>query len=866
MSAKSKTRIAVDVQALQGESRFRGIGRYTAALLEQLAKFQDRFRLVFFSNSNLPEPDLVNFDNVTLRTIAYPMPDDTASNRALLKGTLLAEKFSAYFLPSPIEKVDTVIPDFQGFPVQLYTICYDLIPLLFAERYLADPATKKSYQERLRNIRNSDLVFAISECTRQDCIAHLQMEPERVQTIMGGVSSFFVPLPEAERCEWQKRLQDRFLITKPYILYSGGEDWRKNIEGAIEAFALLPEQRRQQHQLVIACKMSTDGTKKLYELAKTLKVAPDSLIITNFVSDDELRALYSLSHLSIFTSFYEGFGLPVLEAMACGSATLVGNNSSLKELVFSPEQLFDANQPSSISERMEKVLNNTNLLERLRSEGTRHATGFTWEKVAEKTATTLEKVTYSLSSTFYFARTEGVPSKPRLLYFSPLPPLPSGISDYSQELLPELMRHFALDICVEDGYNPQLPVGLEKNVIRGSRLGSRIRHNKSGYSSFLYQMGNSSHHAYIFSMLRRYAGITVMHDYNLCGLINWMATAHPEEGISLKSELTYCYGEKRAAEVLDKIAKDEWGIGDLPMHGIFANRRIFARSLGVIVHNQWALQKITESGEHDTELITKIPLVMPTNVGESRMENLVQLRRKWDIPDEFFVFVTVGVIGPSKRPIQILEAFQEHLQHHPNSFLVFAGPNMMPGDFEQEIHRRGLTNRVRLTGFIESLAQFQEIIKLSDATITLRYPFNGETSSALLRCLAVGKPSIVTDIGSFSEYSADIVHKIPAPVNGSEVRGLVAAMHQMATNREYCRRLGAKAVEWIEREHSPERCAQQYAEFISTVMQHPLTRKRLLADYMGREAALSEESVPLEAFVAFAELLVSSKNNQIMPE
>jgi hypothetical protein len=133
---------------------------------------------------------------------------------------------------------------------------------------------------------------------------------------------------------------------------------------------------------------------------------------------------------------------------------------------------------------------------------------------------------------------------------------------------------------------------------------------------------------------------------------------------------------------------------------------------------------------------------------------------------------------------------------------------------------------------------FNEYLRAVDVCLTLRYPSNGETSGALLRMLVHGKPSIVSNIGSFANFPDETVHKIPTPDNSKdEIGDITGAMRLLSGNTAYREQISANAAAYMQREHSPERCARLYTEFIEGVMNDPRTRKRLLADYAGRELA-----------------------------
>jgi glycosyltransferase involved in cell wall biosynthesis len=244
-------RIAVDLQPLQSSSsRGRGIGRYVQEVLERLLTKPTTVEYRLYAHPGLPEPELRIPEG--MRIHALPFGESRPVNDTAYIAMLLAERVDAVFLTSPLELTEPIVPDFASFPGALYTIAYDLIPFIFAQHYLRDNDSRNLYARRLRNLRHSDRVFAISEATRRDTVRLLEVPPEKTVNVSGGVSSFFMPIPEKERAPWRKTFAQRFGIVRPFVLYTGGEDWRKNLDGLVEAYALLPAALRREHQLVVA--------------------------------------------------------------------------------------------------------------------------------------------------------------------------------------------------------------------------------------------------------------------------------------------------------------------------------------------------------------------------------------------------------------------------------------------------------------------------------------------------------------------------------------------------------------------------------------------------------------------------------------
>lgn len=219
-------KIAIDIQALQtNNSRSRGIGRYTQSVIEALFRQQNRFSYQLYTNNTLPAPEL-DENYFQYNSLDYPYSGSCDINDLLLKSVFMVADADIIFVPSPMEGLDSTIPDYSDFPKKVFVICYDLIPLIFSNRYLNDPNMRSLYMKRLKNIQNADFIFAISESTRQDVIKYLDISPERVLNVSGGVSPFFTPIHAHEQQAWLETFARKFGIDNKFILYTGGEDWR----------------------------------------------------------------------------------------------------------------------------------------------------------------------------------------------------------------------------------------------------------------------------------------------------------------------------------------------------------------------------------------------------------------------------------------------------------------------------------------------------------------------------------------------------------------------------------------------------------------------------------------------------------------
>jgi len=275
---------------------------------------------------------------------------------------------------------------------RLVVTLYDLIPLIMRERYNADWGyMATAWIARLGLLGSAQQILTISRHTAEDAIDRLNIPEERITVIDSGVSDHFATLA-GTRAEADAILRSSLPKVRPgFLLYVGGVDPRKNLEGTIRAFAELSPQMRDAHQLVIACNLAQHLRFTLQVLARSLGIESRNLLLTGFVSDRDLAALYRSCELFVFPSLYEGAGLPILEAMTCGAPVAASNTSAIPELLGDTEATFDPADPTDIARCIREVIDDPAALERLRERSQRRVALYTWKRVAELTLVGYER-------------------------------------------------------------------------------------------------------------------------------------------------------------------------------------------------------------------------------------------------------------------------------------------------------------------------------------------------------------------------------------------------------------------------------------------------------------------------------------------
>lgn len=237
-----------------------------------------------------------------------------------------------------------------------------------------------------RAAHRADAVITVSECSRHDLIRHLGLAAERVYVIGEGVTPRFKPT--ADRAERQAVVA-RYGITQPYLLYVGGINARKNIARLCEAFMRVRE-CHPEVMLVIAGKRQWH-TSEIDAAVRRLKLT-EHVCFTSYIDEADLPALYSAAEAFVFPSLYEGFGLPPLEAMACGTPVVTSNTSSLPEVVGDAALTVDPYDVDGLAAAIERVLTDETLRADLRRRGIERASRFTWEQAASETLEIYQQV------------------------------------------------------------------------------------------------------------------------------------------------------------------------------------------------------------------------------------------------------------------------------------------------------------------------------------------------------------------------------------------------------------------------------------------------------------------------------------------
>jgi glycosyltransferase involved in cell wall biosynthesis len=430
---------------------------------------------------------------------------------------------------------------------------------------------------------------------------------------------------------------------------------------------------------------------------------------------------------------------------------------------------------------------------------------------------------------------------PSIAWFSPLPPVRSGISRYSAELLPGLAERYAIDVYV-DGDPARTAASVPDAVSVRSAHDFLWMHARQPYALVVYQLGNAACHDYMWSYLARFPGLVVLHDGQL----------HQARGRLLRQQ-------RRLEDYANEFRFDHPNVAtpivELALAGrlhqlifLWPMRRAVVQSARMVaVHNRWLADEIARD-DRDPQSPPDVPAIVSLDMGvpsiPAAADARASIRRQHGIAEDAVVLLALGEITPEKRIPRIIRQLGAVAREVPGVRLLLAGS---PADYYDPIadaRAQGVEHLVTLAGYVphERLGGY---IEASDVCLCLRWPTSRETSAAWLRCLAGGRATIVTDLA----HTADVPAYDPrswtvsfAPATRTDALGwplrddgacvaidlldeehsLRLAIQRLATDTRLRERIGTEARALWERRFTLERMQAAYVDLIEAAMQTPI--------------------------------------------
>jgi glycosyltransferase involved in cell wall biosynthesis len=561
--------------------------------------------------------------------------------------------------------------------------------------------------------------------------------------------------------------------------------------------------------LVVVCKLEGTEQAHLRDQAEELGIKTQ-VVLTNFVQDAELAALYRMATVQFFPSLYEGFGMPVLDAMLCGLPVITSNVSALPEVAGDAAVLVDPVDLDEMAGALTRVLESDCLRGEMRARGRAQAAHFRWDNTADKFRAAYSAAGKSGEATVTPATLSGTRVQLRnLALVSPLPPQRSGVADFAAELLGSLRQHLPVTAFVEDDLLSSVRRYVDVPVESIVSLPELVRSGR--IDAVLYEVGNSVFHHFQLPYFPAVPGVVEMHDGILHGLM-YSLTFEKGDKAGYRQELSYAHGpagRKQAERVIE-------GRQPPALYDLSVSRRVVNDAIGIVVHNHWAAAAVRA---HGTNVPTEI--VYHPVAEEESAENLDRRKARMElgIAPDTVVVATFGRLAPAKRLEAILHAFAKLRHESPLARLFLVGELDLSTDAFRVpgiVEELGIAESVHITGYVDRPV-FVKYMAATDVALNLRYPHAGETSGTLVRLLNAGVPTIASNLGAFVEVPDDCCWKVD--VDDTEQQLLLAYLRRLTADPALRRRMGSNAARFAKR-HIPYwgRVADSYLEFIERAM------------------------------------------------
>jgi glycosyltransferase involved in cell wall biosynthesis len=372
--------IAIDVRTINNKQS--GVGFYARYLVEALGKI-DKKNPYFLITNNQKEESSRNF------VANYQLLPTWFSN----ENHVLGDLWENFFLPFRLiwNQIDIfhgpafLIPFLYVHKAAVVTV-HDLVAYSYPHTI---PIKYKYYMKMLIRAATmrADKIIVDSYSVKNELMERLRVPEDKIRVVPLGVSSNYHMVNDRNRIN---SVREKYGIKRDYIMQVGNIEPRKNLPRLFEAFKLLKEKTNNSYQLVNVGKQGW-LYKEIFEMINRYGLQED-IIFTKYVNEEDLVLLYNGAELFVYPSLYEGFGLPILEAMSCGTPVITSTVSSMPEVAGKAALLVDPLNSEEIAWTIYTVLTDTELKNRLRSSGLDRATHFSWEKTAQQTLEVYQEV------------------------------------------------------------------------------------------------------------------------------------------------------------------------------------------------------------------------------------------------------------------------------------------------------------------------------------------------------------------------------------------------------------------------------------------------------------------------------------------
>ncbi len=370
--ARNPLRIGIDVRELQ--YGMGGISRYLLNILKIL--MDTNHEVIVFTNSS------ANLKTLDVEIVVIPF-----SRLPFLKDQII--------LSNAVKKANLDLFFSPYYKLPLFINCKSVITIhdLTVLRFPVLSPLFRLYFRVMINIftKKSNIIFTVSECSKRDILNYTGTNQEKVKVIYDMASDEFRPDSDLN--------PKKYGLSGEYILYIGNLCPHKNVKTLFRSYALLGEEEKRKYQLVIVSKTKGIVGKidqrvqylELIELSKKLDIL-DNVHFIEFVEDGDLPGLYAQAKVLVLPSYYEGFGLPIIEAMACGCPVIASNRASMPEITGDAATLFKPDDQTELTDKLALILTNDVMRNRLKAKGLKRSEGFRYDRIKQFVVEALEGI------------------------------------------------------------------------------------------------------------------------------------------------------------------------------------------------------------------------------------------------------------------------------------------------------------------------------------------------------------------------------------------------------------------------------------------------------------------------------------------
>lgn len=739
-------KIAIDCQAIQTNSRNRGIGRYSLDLINHLIDIDFSIEITLLINLRLSqdfrkEISLMNRNNVQIRMWS-PLENSNWST-----GNLARQKLSEVLYQEVVNSINAdvylLLSPFEGFdddslwstPSETYNIAiyYDAIPRIYKERYLGNKQLLKWYSNIESKIAKFDKILAISHDAGANAEKFLQLDHSTIDTIFFGVDKkSYEPSPTFNE------------IKEEFVLAVLGEDERKNKINLVKAWDVV-HKKLPDLKLKIVYKQSEPEKMSNNKILKNANLG-SSVEFLDFITDEKLYKLYNECKFTVFPSFYEGLGLPILESFLFRKACLTSDSSSMKELVRLTELKFDPNKPTEIANKIINLFANDRLQEQAITDG---------QTILEQFSSTNKK--NQLTNLFVdIKKREKIKKKNELnnqimgVYFHTiLKPTESGIADFAENLIHPL--HVLTNLVIVND-NPEGSINFCPICSEAIKVLSVSTFHDSYLKDYIniHNIGNSEFHIWQVKILAQYPGLTIMHDGYLSGLMRVTL----ERSIDARAFLTYAIQETSALNFIDPLIYME-------PHLLVLNEKmteyILESTSSIIVHNNQAKEMINRDyaiGEIASLNIVHPPLKAAKKRNpESITQNVIGI---------------FGIIHETKMYEEIINSWKLSKTGRSGKYILrFIGKDLS-SNFKNIYGEYSRKFNIECVGYVNENEYWSEIESVKLA-IQMRRDVRGESSGAVIDLISCEVPIISNMLFGMDVFPIDLINPISIDFSSIEL-------------------------------------------------------------------------------------------------